>query len=60
MPPPAPEEPVLRLYAERAGELAVRAAQVVLDHGLELADLHLAEPSLEDVFIHLTGKGLRD
>jgi len=60
MPPPGGDEPMLRLYAERAGELAVRAAQVVLDSGLELADLHLAQPSLEDVFIHLTGKGLRD
>jgi ABC-2 type transport system ATP-binding protein len=54
------DEPLLRLYAERAGELAVRAAQVVIENGLELADLHLAQPSLEDVFIHLTGKGLRD
>jgi ABC-2 type transport system ATP-binding protein len=59
-PPAGSEEPMLRLYAERAGELAVRAAQVVLDAGLELSDLHLAAPSLEDVFIHLTGKGLRD
>ena len=63
MPPiaaPGADEPMLRLYAEHAGELAVRAAQTVLDAGLELADLHLAQPSLEDVFIHLTGKGLRD
>ena len=60
MPAPGGDEPMLRLYAERAGELAVRAAQVVIDSGLELADLHLAQPSLEDVFIHLTGKGLRD
>ena len=63
MPPMAAlgsEEPMLRLYAEHAGELAVRAAQIVLETGLELADLHLAQPSLEDVFIHLTGKGLRD
>jgi ABC-2 type transport system ATP-binding protein len=60
MPAPGDEEPMLRLYAERAGELAVRAAQVILERGLELADLHLAQPSLEDVFIHLTGKGLRD
>ncbi len=59
-PPAGSEEPMLRLYAERAGELAVRAAQVVLDAGLELSDLHLVAPSLEDVFIHLTGKGLRD
>lgn len=57
---PVSDEPMLRLYAERGGELAVKAAQVILDAGLELSDLHLAQPSLEDVFIHLTGKGLRD
>jgi ABC-2 type transport system ATP-binding protein len=53
-------EPLLRLYAERGGELAVQAARILLESGLELVDLHLAEPSLEDVFIHLTGKGLRN
>jgi ABC-2 type transport system ATP-binding protein len=57
---PPDQEPMLRLYAERGGELAVKAAQMILDAGLELSDLHLAQPSLEDVFIHLTGKGLRD
>jgi ABC-2 type transport system ATP-binding protein len=51
---------MLRLYAERSGELAVEAARIVVDRGLELADLHIAQPSLEDVFIHLTGRGLRD
>jgi ABC-2 type transport system ATP-binding protein len=56
----ANQEPMLRLYAEQGGELAVKAAQIILDAGLELSDLHLAQPSLEDVFIHLTGKGLRD
>ena len=60
MPPPADEDPMLRLYAERGGDVAVKAAQIILSAGLELADLHLAQPSLEDVFIHLTGKGLRD
>ncbi|MFL6213907.1 MAG: ABC transporter ATP-binding protein [Blastocatellia bacterium] len=58
--PPADEDPMLRLYAERGGDVAVKAAQIILSVGLELADLHLAQPSLEDVFIHLTGKGLRD
>jgi ABC-2 type transport system ATP-binding protein len=53
-------EPLLRLYAERGGELAVQAAQILLEDRLELSDLHLAEPSLEDVFIHLTGRGLRN
>ena len=58
--PPPEEDPMLRLYAERGGEIAVKAAQIIVNAGLELADLHLAQPSLEDVFIHLTGKGLRD
>ena len=28
--------------------------------GLELEDVHLKRPTLEDVFIELTGKKLRD
>jgi ABC-2 type transport system ATP-binding protein len=32
-----------------------------LDHrGLQLEDVHLKEPTLEDVFVELTGKHLRD
>ena len=58
--PPADEDPLLRLYTTRGGEVAVKAAQIIINAELELADLHLAQPSLEDVFIHLTGKGLRD
>src|SRR5581483_4256049 len=46
MPPPADEEPMLRLYAVRGGDVAVKAAQIMVSAGLELADLHLAQPSL--------------
>jgi ABC-2 type transport system ATP-binding protein len=56
----ADDGPMLRLYSEGAGEVAVRAAQILLDAGIELADMHLYRPGLEDVFIHLTGKGLRN
>ncbi len=59
-PQPADEDPMVRLYAGRGGEVALKAGQIIVNAGLELADLHLAQPSLEDVFIHLTGKGLRD
>jgi ABC-2 type transport system ATP-binding protein len=52
--------PMLRLYSEGRGEVAVRAAQVLLDGGIELADIHLYRPGLEDVFIYLTGRGLRN
>jgi hypothetical protein len=52
--------PMLRLYSEGGGEVAVRAAQILLDEGIELADMHLYRPGLEDVFIYLTGRGLRN
>jgi ABC-2 type transport system ATP-binding protein len=47
------------VYAEDAGALVVSATQAVAEAGLELRDLHLARPSLEDVFIYLTGRNLR-
>jgi ABC-2 type transport system ATP-binding protein len=48
-----------RLYAEDAGALVVKAAQCIEDAGGEVRDLHLAYPSLEDVFIYLTGRQIR-
>jgi ABC-2 type transport system ATP-binding protein len=44
---------LFRLYAEDAGALVVNATQAVADAHLELRDLHLARPSLEDVFLDL-------
>ncbi|MEO6888542.1 MAG: ATP-binding cassette domain-containing protein, partial [Ktedonobacteraceae bacterium] len=48
-----------RLYAEDASALIARAVAVITERDIELRDLHLARPSLEDVFIHLTGRNLR-
>ncbi len=50
---------LFRLFAEDAGSLVVPATQAVAGADLELRDLHLARPSLEDVFIYLTGRNLR-
>ncbi|HLH62859.1 MAG TPA: ATP-binding cassette domain-containing protein [Ktedonobacteraceae bacterium] len=50
---------LFRVYAEDAGALVVSATQAVAEAGFELRDLHLARPSLEDVFIFLTGRNLR-
>ncbi|HZU65750.1 MAG TPA: ATP-binding cassette domain-containing protein [Ktedonobacteraceae bacterium] len=50
---------LFRVYAEDAGALVVSATQAVAESGFELRDLHLARPSLEDVFIYLTGRNLR-
>ncbi len=48
-----------RLYAEDANELVVGATQTIGRAGGELRDLRVVKPSLEDVFIHLTGRNLR-
>jgi ABC-2 type transport system ATP-binding protein len=50
----------LDVYAERGGQLIgpiVNAAQAM---GVELRDVHIAEPSLETLFLHHTGRSLRD
>jgi ABC-2 type transport system ATP-binding protein len=62
--PPEDEEgaqgiQVFRLYAEDAGSLVIGATQAVMEAGAEIRDLHIARPSLEDVFIYLTGRNLR-
>jgi len=51
---------VYRLYAsEDPGQLLASAAHTVIAERADLVDLRLARPSLEDVFIHLTGSNLR-
>jgi ABC-2 type transport system ATP-binding protein len=55
-----PQTLLFRLYArEDAGSLLANAAQAVVQEQGELLDLHLTRPSLEDVFIYLTGRDLR-
>lgn len=55
-----PETLGYRLYAsEDAGSLLASAAQIVVQEHAELVDLRFARPSLEDVFIYLTGRNLR-
>ncbi len=48
-----------RLYSEDAGALFASVTQAIAAADAELQDLHLARPSLEDVFIYLTGRNLR-
>ncbi len=50
----------LRLYCEGdAASLVSPVVRALGERGATLADLRLGRPSLEDVFIHLTGRGLR-
>jgi ABC-2 type transport system ATP-binding protein len=56
----ATENVLYRVYATQdAGALLASAAQTVIQEQGELLDLRVARPSLEDVFIHLTGRVLR-
>jgi ABC-2 type transport system ATP-binding protein len=55
-----PERLVYRLYGDTdAGTLLASAAQAVVQEQGELIDLRFARPSLEDVFIYLTGRNLQ-
>jgi ABC-2 type transport system ATP-binding protein len=48
-----------RLYAEAANALIGPAAQTALAAGAQVRDLSVKQPTLEEVFIFLTGRHLR-
>ncbi|HEV7163441.1 MAG TPA: ATP-binding cassette domain-containing protein [Solirubrobacteraceae bacterium] len=50
----------LELHVKEAERLVPRVVNAAEKAGFELADLSVAEPTLENVFISLTGKELRD
>ena len=54
-----PGSQVFRIYGEAAKTLVGAAAQVVLSKGAEVQDLRVKQPTLEEVFIFLTGRHLR-
>jgi ABC-2 type transport system ATP-binding protein len=55
-----PVEGGIELFVRKSERLLPRVVSAAEDAGLELADLSVSEPSLETVFINLTGKDLRD
>ncbi|MFZ2052259.1 MAG: DUF4162 domain-containing protein, partial [Solirubrobacteraceae bacterium] len=50
----------VEVHVTGVDRLAPRMVAVAEAAGVDLVDLSVAEPSLETVFIHLTGKELRD
>jgi ABC-2 type transport system ATP-binding protein len=50
----------VELHVKEAERLVPRVVNAAEQAGFELADLSVAEPTLENVFISLTGKELRD
>jgi len=49
-----------QVYADRGGSLIAEIASVAAAAGAELSDVHISEPSLENLFLHHTGRSLRD
>ncbi|HEX4167080.1 MAG TPA: ABC transporter ATP-binding protein [Bryobacteraceae bacterium] len=54
-----PGQQAFRIYADRVNDLIGPAAQAVLATGAEVRNLSVKQPSLEEVFIFLTGRHLR-
>ena len=48
------------VYADRGGSLIPEIASLAATAGAELSDVHISEPSLENLFLHHTGRSLRD
>jgi ABC-2 type transport system ATP-binding protein len=48
------------VYADRGGSLIPEIASVMAAAGAQLRDVHISEPSLENLFLHHTGRSLRD
>jgi ABC-2 type transport system ATP-binding protein len=48
------------VYANRGGALVPEIVNLALEMHVEIRDVHLSEPSLENLFLHHTGHSLRD
>ena len=55
-----PERDRVRIYADRAEGLLANAMRLASDQGVMVTDAHVSEPSLENLFLHLTGRSLRE
>jgi ABC-2 type transport system ATP-binding protein len=50
----------LRLYVEDGGASLPSVLRLLDDEGIEISSVKLSEPTLDDVFLHHTGRSLRD
>jgi len=51
---------LIDVYADRGGTLVPDVVTAVTSSGRVIRDLHIAEPSLENLFLHHTGRSLRE
>lgn len=47
------------VYADRGGSLVPAVVAAASAEGVDLCDVHISEPSLENLFLHHTGRSLR-
>lgn len=55
-----PDDKRVRIYADHAEGLLASAMRLASDQNVMVTDAHVAEPSLENLFLHLTGRSLRE
>jgi hypothetical protein len=48
------------LYADRGGPLILAIVSAAMAAGATIHDVHISEPSLENLFLHHTGRSLRE
>jgi ABC-2 type transport system ATP-binding protein len=48
------------VYADRGGSLVSEIANLAAGSAVELSDVHISDPSLENLFLHHTGRSLRE
>jgi ABC-2 type transport system ATP-binding protein len=56
----AAQEGSVDIYADRGGSLIAEIASTASAASVELRDVHISEPSLENLFLHHTGRSLRE
>jgi ABC-2 type transport system ATP-binding protein len=54
------DDTAVDVYADRGGSLLPEIATLAAATGVELHDVHISEPSLENLFLHHTGRSLRE
>ena len=57
---PQPESSVVKIEAENSRTAIVNVLGYLNDHDITITSLDILEPNLESVFLHLTGKKLRE
>jgi ABC-2 type transport system ATP-binding protein len=57
---PAPTNPVVKIVAEHNQQAVVNVLGYLNQHDIVITSLEIMQPNLESVFLHLTGKKLRE